>query len=470
MKTNYILAQEAFLWKVRKTEGFFRKDFFSTIALSKLSRYFFLFIGCCLLNNTAFAQAGKPVFAAGATSSRCQGNSTVTYAATTSNNTAIAYSISPITAGSINASTGDVIWNTLFSGTATITASTAGPLEAQHIVTVNALPVATISYGGIPYCKKGSINVTLTGQTGGTFSSDAGLSLNTSTGEIDLGASTPGTYKVTYSFSNGTCQDVTTATIIINDVPTVVITDPAFVCSPATMNITLPNITAGSSAGLTYTYFTDEQATTILTNANALTTKGTYYIKGTNASGCSDTKPIHADIKSIYATLSSNTGIVIGGSSFTLTTNADVNYEITSWSPAAMFADQHSKVQAAILKDSSTTFTVIAVSEDGCKDTASVRVNLAGNAADLFIPNAFTPNNDGKNDVFKVYGSTVIGAEIRIYTQWGALIYETDDNTKGWDGTSKGKPQAVGPYIYVVKVRTKDQDTFLKKGTINLIR
>ncbi|MBN8790469.1 MAG: gliding motility-associated C-terminal domain-containing protein, partial [Terrimonas sp.] len=54
--------------------------------------------------------------------------------------------------------------------------------------------------------------------------------------------------------------------------------------------------------------------------------------------------------------------------------------------------------------------------------------------------------------------------------QWGALVYETNDNTKGWDGTSKGVAQPVGTYIYVVKIRTSDQDTFLKKGTINLIR
>ncbi len=474
MKTNEALAHEAFFWKVRKTGDFFQWCFFSVIRFFQLSKCFFLFTACALLSITVFAQQpGTPVFAAGATSSRCQGNETATYSATTSNNTSITYSISPLTSGAINANTGEVIWNALFSGTTTITASTVGQnglLEAQHIVTVTALPAATISYGGIPYCTKGTVAVTLTGQTGGTFSADSGLNINTSSGEIDLSASTPGMYTVTYTFSNGTCQGITTATIIINDMPTVVITDPSSVCRPATINITLPGITAGSSAGLTYTYFTDEQATSVLTNATAITTQGNYYIKGTNTSGCSDIKPVHTDIKSITVNLTSSTGVVIKGSGFTLSTNADVKYEISSWSPAAMFPDQNAKAQAAVLKDSSTTFTVIAVSEDGCRDTATARVNIAGNAKDMFIPNAFTPNNDGKNDVFKVYGSTVIGAEIRIYTQWGALIYETNDNTKGWDGTSKGTQQPIGQYIYVAKVRTNDQDTFLKKGTINLIR
>ncbi|MFT3750892.1 MAG: gliding motility-associated C-terminal domain-containing protein [Agriterribacter sp.] len=422
---------------------------------------------------TVTPSVGLPVFTAGTGSSRCQDTGRITYTASASNTTGITYSLSPLSAGSINALTGEVIWNQSFSGNATISASAAGhngPSVSQHAVTVTATPVASISYGGIPYCKTGSVAVTLTGQTGGTFSATAGLSINSTTGEINLAASTPNTYEVTYNFSNNGCSNSTKTTIIINDIPTVVITDPAFVCSPFAINLTMPAVTSGSTPSLTYTYFTDEQATVALPNYNAVSESGTYYIKGTNATGCSDIKPVHADIKSITAALTSSSGAVIGGNNFTLSTHADVDYEIFSWSPAAMFTNQNAKIQTAALKDSSTTFTVVAVSEDGCRDTASVRVNLAGNAKDLFIPNAFTPNRDGRNDVFKVYGTTVIGAEIRIYTQWGALIYETNDNTKGWDGTSKGIPQPVGPYIYVVKVRTSDQDTFLKKGTINLIR
>lgn len=103
-------------------------------------------------------------------------------------------------------------------------------------------------------------------------------------------------------------------------------------------------------------------------------------------------------------------------------------------------------------------------------DIAAVKVTVTGNPGDLFIPNAFTPNNDGKNDVFKVYGSALKEAEIRIYTQWGAKIFETGDNTIGWDGKSKGVDQPVGVYIYVIKIRMQDEDTFIKKGTINLIR
>ena len=86
-------------------------------------------------------------------------------------------------------------------------------------MTINALPVASISYASSPYCATGTAAVTQTGQAGGTYSSTAGLSLNAGTGAIDLGASTAGTYTVTYAFGNGTCNNTTTASVTINALP-----------------------------------------------------------------------------------------------------------------------------------------------------------------------------------------------------------------------------------------------------------
>ncbi|MBN8790470.1 MAG: DUF11 domain-containing protein, partial [Terrimonas sp.] len=342
---------------------------------------------------TVTPSVSQPVFAAGSSSSRCQDTGRITYSATAANSTGITYSISPLSAGSINAMTGEVIWSGTFSGTATISASAAGtngPSGNTHTVTVNPLPTASISYGGVPYCRTGTVAVMLTGQTGGSYSSTTGLSINSSTGEINLASSTAGTYNVTYSFSNGNCNNSTDATIIINDIPSVVITEPAQVCNPATIDITGSNITTGSTAGLTYTYFLNDAATIALTHPETVAETGTYYIKGTNSSGCSDIQPVQVTINNIAATLTSSAGAVIQGNNFTLTTGADTDYEIISWSPTALFADQTAKTQTATLKDSSTTFTVIAVSEDGCRDTATVKVALAGDAKDLFIPNAFT--------------------------------------------------------------------------------
>src|SRR4029078_11314013 len=97
-------------------------------------------------------------------------------------------------------------------------------------VTVSPAPNATISYAGSPYCANaGTAGVTLTGTGGGVYSSTAGLSLNTATGAVNLGASTPGTYTVTYTIAaaNGCSAFSTTATITINALPVIAIAPPS---------------------------------------------------------------------------------------------------------------------------------------------------------------------------------------------------------------------------------------------------
>jgi gliding motility-associated-like protein len=123
-----------------------------------------------------------------------------------------------------------------------------------------------------------------------------------------------------------------------------------------------------------------------------------------------------------------------------------------------------------VVKDTSKSFTVIGQSTDGCLDTATLFVNVEANLGDFFIPNAFTPNNDGNNDIFKVYGSSIRELTMRVYDQWGELIFETKNAQNGWDGTWKGRPEAVGVYVYVAQVTFYNNVQIKRKGTVNLIR
>jgi gliding motility-associated-like protein len=94
--------------------------------------------------------------------------------------------------------------------------------------------------------------------------------------------------------------------------------------------------------------------------------------------------------------------------------------------------------------------------------------NPLGNS--IFIPNAFSPNGDGHNDVFLVYGTNIASVEMRIYTQWGHLLFESKDRSRGWDGTYSGVIQPIGVYVYVIKATLQDGTVIDRKGSVNLIR
>ena len=96
----------------------------------------------------------------------------------------------------------------------------------------------------------------------------------------------------------------------------------------------------------------------------------------------------------------------------------------------------------------------------------------------VFIPNAFTPNNDGLNDKYLVSGSGAINGresefdnfKIVIINRWGAIVFETNDIYKGWDGTFKGKDSPIGTYVYHVEFRDKKGKFQYFQGNITLIR
>jgi len=111
--------------------------------------------------------------------------------------------------------------------------------------------------------------------------------------------------------------------------------------------------------------------------------------------------------------------------------------------------------------------TLIASSESNCYDTVSKTIDYEQyEKLGHYIPNSFTPNGDGKNDVFAISGASICEeAQMLIYNRWGKLIYETSDLSSFWDGTNHGSN--VEPGVYVYFLTGKD---YTRKGTITLIR
>ncbi len=92
-------------------------------------------------------------------------------------------------------------------------------------------------------------------------------------------------------------------------------------------------------------------------------------------------------------------------------------------------------------------------------------------ARKIMIPTAFTPNNDGYNDVFKMVNVTdETLLEMRVFNRWGTVVFSTNDIGKGWDGKYKNQEQPMAVYGYAIKIRYSDGAEEVYKGTVTLIR
>ncbi|MDX1905652.1 MAG: PKD domain-containing protein [Bacteroidia bacterium] len=90
--------------------------------------------------------------------------------------------------------------------------------------------------------------------------------------------------------------------------------------------------------------------------------------------------------------------------------------------------------------------------------------------ATVYAPNAFTPNGDGINDAFKIEGFRVQSVNLKIYSRWGMLLFETNDLNQGWDGTYKGENVNEGVYVFVARGVAYTGKPFLLKGSVTVLR
>lgn len=123
-----------------------------------------------------------------------------------------------------------------------------------------------------------------------------------------------------------------------------------------------------------------------------------------------------------------------------------------------------------------TTYTITAYTEFECADSAKVTITVLCDESQLFIPNTFTPNGDGMNDVFYPRGTGLDKIiTFRVYNRWGEIVYDRsefklNDKTNGWDGTYKGSNLPPDVFVYMVEARCDNGDLLKLKGDITLIR
>lgn len=198
-------------------------------------------------------------------------------------------------------------------------------------------------------------------------------------------------------------------------------------------------------------------------------TNTTYTVVATAANGCTDTARVNVVVTDFSLDLITATNPVQAGVSVTVSAQSASAFTVTEWQPAILYPQQQALSQQFIA-DTSTNIMVVGRSVDGCIDTARLYLEVEQINNDLFVPNVFSPNGDGRNDVFRAFGSRLSGVDMTVFNQWGELIFRTRDINAGWDGRYKGTPQPVGVYIYVLRATLTDGTIVNKKGSVNLIR
>lgn len=158
--------------------------------------------------------------------------------------------------------------------------------------------------------------------------------------------------------------------------------------------------------------------------------------------------------------------VMISGYPITLTGSADGEQIVYEWSPGN-FIDDISVLTPTISPPADIAYTLSAKSAFGCTndDTAQVRV-----VAGIFVPSAFSPNGDGKNDTWQIpFLDPSFEGEVSVFNRYGQLVYHARSGEMvSWDGKLNGVPQQSGGYVYMVNFKKGNYKNM--KGTLTLIR
>ena len=257
------------------------------------------------------------------------------------------------------------------------------------------------------------------------------------------------------------CKGKDTVALVVNAKPTAAVSSSKdTVCAGTT-------IILSASGGSTYSWNptnflsanTGAQVNAVIQNSI------TYQVIAIATNGCKDSASIMIVAKAIPTVNAGVDKIISAGTSVVLSGATNDSSNTISWSPPD-FLNNVRLLQPSANPTQDAEYTITATSSFGCgvaTDKVSVSVFKG-----LFIPNSFTPNGDGINDRWRIPALPAFpGAEVFIYNRYGNLIYQLNDNGKGWDGRHKGLAASEGAYTYIMDLKN---GTAPVKGSILLIR
>lgn len=275
-----------------------------------------------------------------------------------------------------------------------------------------------------------------------------------------------GTYIVSYEKESG-CVSTDTFLVDIEEqapLPELSIQDncPSF-------GIAKASVSDGNTDAYTYTWY-DKAGTQIKTtqsiSGDTLTrlSSGNYMLEIQAGNGCDTMLSfVVENLPPATVSVKDDSLTSMGGRVQLEATGAD-SYV---WSPDEWLDNAYTSSPAAKPLEP-ITYTVVGTNSYGCKDTATVYIDIN---EQFFVPNAFSPNGDGLNDVFGIgnLGHNRL-IEFRVFNRWGEVVFVGDNFSKGWNGYYKDKVADVGVYNYIIRLNLASGRERTYKGDVTLIR
>jgi gliding motility-associated-like protein len=263
------------------------------------------------------------------------------------------------------------------------------------------------------------------------------------------------------------CQDTMLVRIRgVNEPLNLVVKDSVIGCADRGVDLTSPQVTLGSGSNLTFNYFSNANANQVIPAPTDIRTSGVYYITGTNNAGCIKLKPVLVRIHQ------NPEFRVVDPPEVTYPVDVDLRSTVTPFNYTYTFWTNPNCTQP--LTDPQAVqrtgqYFIQATDTYGCTSVKPVSVKVHPL---LMVPTGFTPNGDGKNDVFiyKALGGMERVEYFRIYNRWGQVVFSTTQVDKGWDGKFLGLESESGAYIWMIKAVDCNGRVYEQKGTVMLIR
>lgn len=341
---------------------------------------------------------------------------------------------------------------------------------SRHVLTVNPKPVVNALPKQQVLCLGDSVSLSASGGNSYQWTPATALS-NATIANPKASPSTSMQYNVQVTTNKGCVSSGTVSITVAQPIDVQLIPD-ADICKGASIQLN-----ASGATNYQWINNTNGLSNTGISNPIAKpNVDATYTVVGSDNYGCfKDTVSTRIAVHNLPTVNAGPDVETIGGIPYQLHATASADVISWSWLPGNDLSCTNCAEPMATLK-MQTEYVVKVSNRWGCTAIDTVVIKLQCAVSHVYIPTAFTPGNDGKNDLFYVKGSGInIIRYMRIYNRWGELIFERtnfgiDDRNAAWDGKYKGQFVEAGTYVYLSQMQCISGELFTMKGTISVIR